>query len=73
MIDIDGIIVEKKILTKYFFCDTKQCLGACCTFYGIYGAPLKEEEVTILENHIEITKHLLSDKSKQWIAEHGVT
>jgi hypothetical protein len=73
MIDIDGILVDKELLTKYFLCDIEQCLGACCTFYGIYGAPLNEDEVPILEKHIEITKHILSDKSKQWIAEHGTS
>ena len=73
MIDIDGVLVEKEILTKYFLCDIEQCLGACCTFYGIFGAPLDEEEVPILDEHIEITKHYLSEKSKQWIAEHGTS
>ena len=72
MIDIEGILVEKEILKKHFLCDIEQCLGACCTFYGVYGAPLNEAEVPILEKHIEITKHLLSDKTNQWIAEHGV-
>ncbi|MCL2038797.1 MAG: DUF3109 family protein [Bacteroidetes bacterium] len=72
MIEIDGTFVEKDILTKYFLCDIEQCLGACCTFYGIYGAPLDENEITILENHIEITKHLLSDTTIKYIEENGV-
>ena len=73
MIDINGILVEKEILTKHFLCEFEQCLGACCTFYGEYGAPLNEAEVPILEKHIAITQHLLSDKSKLWIEKHGTT
>ena len=65
MILIDNIYVEKKILTQYFLCDTNICLGACCTFYGEYGAPLKEEEIPLLKEHITITEHLLSEKSKE--------
>ena len=72
MIEIDGILLEKDILTNYFLCDITKCLGGCCTFYGEYGAPLQPDEVPILENHIEITDHLLSQKSKNWIKENGV-
>ena len=72
MIEVDGVFVEKDILTKYFLCDIEQCLGACCTFYGIYGAPLNEDEVPILKKHIEITKHLLSSPTKKYIEENGV-
>lgn len=73
MINIDGVLVEKDILTKYFLCDIEQCLGACCTFYGEYGAPLNENEIPILENHIQITNHLLSNSTKKYIKENGVS
>jgi hypothetical protein len=73
MIDVGGILVEKDILTKPFLCDIEQCLGACCTFYGIYGAPLNDTEVPILEKQVEIAQHLLSDKSKEWISKYGTS
>ncbi len=72
MIDVDGILVEKEILQEYFLCDIEKCKGECCTFPGVYGAPLSYKEVPILEDHVEIVRHNLSQKSLNYIAENGV-
>lgn len=72
MIEVKGILVEKDIITCPFLCDITACNGACCTFPGIYGAPLNDSEVPILEKHISKVEHLLSQKSKTYITEHGV-
>ena len=72
MFEVGGILVEEEIFTKYFLCDVEKCLGGCCTFPGVYGAPLVEAEVPILEAQIEKVKHLLSEKSLNWIKENGV-
>ncbi|MDR0927486.1 MAG: DUF3109 family protein [Ignavibacteria bacterium] len=72
MVEVGGVLVEKDILTKYFCCDITRCFGGCCTFPGIYGAPLSDAEVPILESQVEIVKGLLSDVSLSWIAQHGV-
>jgi hypothetical protein len=63
MIEIDGILVEKEIITNYFLCDITKCKGACCTFEGVYGAPLTEGEVPTLEQHVSIVSHLLAQRS----------
>jgi hypothetical protein len=72
MIEVGGILVEKEILTNYFLCDVEQCKGSCCTFPGIYGAPISEAEIPILETHTKKVEHILSEKSLLWIKEHGI-
>jgi hypothetical protein len=72
MIEVGGILVEKEIINNYFLCDITKCFGGCCTFPGIYGAPLTEAEVPILEAQVEKVKHNLSEKSLNWIKENGV-
>ncbi|MCL2312521.1 MAG: DUF3109 family protein [Firmicutes bacterium] len=72
MIEVGGIFVENEIFTEYFLCDIKKCFGDCCTFPGVYGAPLTEAEAPILEEQFEKVKHLLSAKSLDWIKKNGV-
>jgi len=72
MIEVGGILVENEIFTEYFLCDIKKCLGSCCTFPGVYGAPLTVAEAPIVEQQFEKVKHLLSAKSLDWIKKHGV-
>ncbi|NMC36868.1 MAG: DUF3109 family protein [Bacteroidales bacterium] len=48
MLRIGDIIFSLDILEKRFKCDLDHCLGNCCR-YGDSGAPLSDEEVSILE------------------------
>ncbi|MGB8491251.1 MAG: DUF3109 family protein [Bacteroidales bacterium] len=48
MIRIGDIIFSLDILEKKFKCDLHHCLGSCCR-YGDSGAPLTDDEVTLLE------------------------
>jgi len=43
------ILVEEAVLEKKFFCDIDKCKGACCTLEGTLGAPIKDEEIKIIE------------------------
>ena len=72
MIEVGGILVESEIFSEYFLCDIKKCLGGCCTFPGDYGAPVAVAEIQILEEQFEKVKHLLSEKSLDWIKKNGV-
>jgi len=72
MVVVGGIFVENEIFTEYFLCDIKKCFGGCCTFPGIYGAPLSDAEAPILEEHFKKVKHLLPTKSLEWVANNGV-
>lgn len=73
MIEVNGILVEKAILTGFFLCDISKCKGECCTFPGEFGAPLEISEVPILDAQVSIVKRNLSEKSLKWIEERGTS
>ncbi|HOJ05093.1 MAG TPA: DUF3109 family protein [Bacteroidota bacterium] len=41
--------VDRKIFTTRFACDLVACKGACCTFPGGSGPPIRDEEKPVLE------------------------
>lgn len=49
MIEIDDTLVSDELLDRKFVCDLSACKGACCVD-GDSGAPLDEEECSILED-----------------------
>ena len=48
MIRIGDTIISRDIFERKFKCDLPECLGNCCR-YGDSGAPLSEEEASILD------------------------
>ncbi|HNR27478.1 MAG TPA: DUF3109 family protein [Bacteroidales bacterium] len=44
----DKILVSENILTEYFTCNPRACQGICCV-EGESGAPLEQDECTLLE------------------------
>lgn len=71
MILIDEIGVEQKIGKEYFDCDLQACKGACCTFYGDFGAPLSEEEIEIIRKNLEIIRENMPERSKKILDQFG--
>jgi hypothetical protein len=65
VIQIGNAIISDDIAEKFFVCDLSKCKGACC-IEGDAGAPLSEEEATILA---EIYPHVKPFLSKKGIAE----
>lgn len=55
MIAIDHTLVSDDLKRVRFCCDLKKCKGACCV-EGDGGAPLEEEEVSLLGEHIDSIK-----------------
>jgi uncharacterized protein DUF3109 len=55
MIQIGDKIVSKDLFDQHFICDLRKCEGNCCVF-GDSGAPLEDDEVEILEKHLEDIK-----------------
>ena len=55
MIQIGDKIVSRDLFEQHFICHLQKCEGNCCVF-GDSGAPLEEEEVKILESHIDSIK-----------------
>lgn len=58
MIAIDNILVSDEIVEEQFVCDLSKCKGGCCVD-GDCGAPLTEEETTLVAKHYPQVKHLL--------------
>lgn len=48
MLQIGKTIISRDIIESNFVCDLNKCKGACCV-YGDSGAPLKKQEVKILD------------------------
>jgi hypothetical protein len=55
MISLDKTLISDEIKDVYFCCDVPKCKGACCV-EGDAGAPLDEEEISLLEDYIDEIK-----------------
>jgi hypothetical protein len=61
MILLEHILISDDLQTVYFACDLTKCKGACCV-EGDAGAPLEEEEISLLEDYTdEIKPFMLGD------------
>jgi len=49
MLQINDKVIGLSLLNEKFVCDLEKCRGACCV-KGDAGAPLLEEELSVLEN-----------------------
>lgn len=70
MIEIDGKIVSIDLLTECFSCDITKCKGICCVD-GNSGAPLKPDEVDMLEEGYEAYKPYLKPEGVKAIGKQG--
>jgi len=71
MLVINNVLVSDDLRLIRFVCDLEKCHGACCV-EGDAGAPLKEDEISYLEDHIDIIKPYMSEQGKQLIGKTGV-
>ena len=55
MIYLDSTLLSDEIKSTFFCCDMPSCKGACCV-EGDAGAPLDEEEISLLEDYIDDIK-----------------
>lgn len=69
---IDNILVDNEITKAYFSCDLEKCKGACCTFYGQYGAPLLDKEISIIRDTFNTIKEYLPSNSLDYIEKNGL-
>jgi len=61
MLIIDDILVSDDLYLVKFRCALEKCLGACCV-EGDAGAPLEEEEISNLEDYVDvIMEHMLPE------------
>lgn len=68
---IGSILVSDDVTDEKFACDLNACKGACC-WEGDFGAPLEEEELSILERIYPAVEPLLTEEGKAAIAEQGL-
>ena len=71
MIQVGNKIISLDVFEKHFICDLNACKGACCVD-GDAGAPLLDEEVTILEYIYEKVKPYMVQKGIDVVDEVGV-
>ncbi len=71
MIKINDTLVSNDIVEVKFACNLKHCFGECCVA-GDAGAPLEEEEISIIEDYFDEIKPYLTEKGIQIIEKYGV-
>ena len=71
MLRIGNTIISDDLLDVQFICNLDKCKGACCV-EGDAGAPLKEGEISVLEDHIEQIKPYMSEQGLKVIEKDGV-
>jgi Protein of unknown function (DUF3109) len=71
MIEIDKTLISDDVVEKKFVCDLNACKGACCV-HGDSGAPLEDEETTLLEKNYKKIKPYLTEKGIAAIEEQGI-
>ncbi len=70
MLQIDDTIISTDLIEKKFVCDLAVCRGACCR-YGDSGAPLEEEETTVLSKILPDIRPFLRAEGISAIEEQG--
>lgn len=69
--DVDGVLVNKDIKDIKFTCDLNACKGACCTMESEYGAPVDDEEISIIDKYLDQITEKLSAPNQRIIREDG--
>ena len=68
---IDDVLVSDDIEEIYFACNLKACNGDCCV-EGDAGAPLEEEEISILEDYLDDIIPFMTEKGIEVVKLMGV-
>jgi len=71
MIKINDTLISNDLIEVKFACNLNHCFGECCVA-GDAGAPLEEEEISILEDNIDEIKPYLCEKGEIIIEKYGV-
>lgn len=71
ILTINQVLVRSEITDTPFVCDLAKCKGACCTLESNYGAPIKQEEIEILEGILPFVKPYLPEAHRNEIESKG--
>ena len=70
MIRIGNTLISDDVISEFFVCHIEKCKGACCV-EGDLGAPLEEEELSLLKQNYEQIEPYLMEEGKAAIREQG--
>lgn len=71
LVEVKDKVVSTQIFDRKFVCDLNACKGACC-IEGDAGAPLTEEEVSIIEDNLEAIKPYMRPEGIAEVDKSGV-
>jgi len=71
MISIDHTLISDELKEVFFCCDLEACKGACCV-EGDAGAPLEEEEISLLDDYLDVIKPFMTQKGVEEVEQTGV-
>ncbi len=71
MISIPPTLISDDLKEVFFSCDMDKCKGACCV-EGDAGAPLEEEEISLLDDYIEEIKPFMTRSGIEEVERAGV-
>lgn len=71
MVEIGDKLISLDVFEKRFVCDLSACKGACC-IEGDSGAPLEEEEISIIEDNLDAIKPYMRQEGLDVIDQMGV-
>lgn len=71
LVEIGDKIVSTQVFERKFVCDLNACKGACC-IEGDAGAPLTVEEVSIIEDDLDVIKPYMREEGLKAVEEQGV-
>jgi hypothetical protein len=71
MIPLGDTLLSDDLKSVHFSCDLEKCKGACCV-EGDAGAPLGEEEVSLLEDHIGSVRPFMRPEGIREVEKTGV-
>lgn len=72
LVEVKDKVVSTEVFRRKFVCDLNACKGACCV-EGDAGAPLKKEEVTIIEDNLEKIKPYMRPEGIDAVQKQGVS
>ena len=65
-------IIDGRIFRTYFACDLETCKGACCTFPGGTGAPVRDDEIEQIEKAYPAVERYLPREHRKIIEKRGL-
>lgn len=71
MILCENCIISDELKSVFFHCDLEKCKGACCV-EGDAGAPLNEEEISLLEDYLDKIKPYMKNEGIAGVEKYGV-